>query len=88
MPKYLTDEQRKCPYTVFSAVQETIMQYGNARLDCGHLALYGYSNEVVLEQGDDGRFIAICKDCSKKGMEKESIENRNEGQYHHRSGLC
>lgn len=60
--KILTPEERKNPCFVMKVIMETIKKYGGATLDCGHQT----TKEVILEQQEDGQFIALCAECGGK----------------------
>lgn len=59
--KYLTTDERKCPYLVFQAVMDAIHMCGIAQLDCGHIV----KNNINLNEQEDGQFITLCEKCSK-----------------------
>lgn len=61
--KYLTEEERRCPWLIVELVMATIRTCGVALLDCGHI-LDAKNKNVNLVETEEG-FIAICDECYK-----------------------
>ena len=59
--KYMTVEERKCPYLVSQSFVMTLTTYGQAKADCAHIVTLG-QHFNLLEQ-EDGQFVVLCDDC-------------------------
>ncbi len=59
--KYMTVEERKCPYLVSQSFVATLTAYGQAKADCGHVVILGQHFNLIEQ--DDGQFVVLCDDC-------------------------
>lgn len=60
--KYMTVEERKCPYLVSQSFVMTLTTYGQAKADCGHIVPLGQQHFNLSEQ-EDGQFVVLCDEC-------------------------
>ncbi len=59
--KYLTVEERKCPYLVSQAFVTTLTTYGQARADCGHIVTLDQHFNLLKQEEE--QFVVFCDKC-------------------------
>lgn len=69
--KFLTKKERKNPFLIIEIVMETIKEYGNAQLDCGHIIT---NKNIKLVEMEDGQFVAICDKCKEGNYGNFNLE--------------